>query len=52
MSERPGRPVGEDGKPVFPATTKDDDDVQGHRMIDPEPDEEQDDKDRPPHIAV
>jgi hypothetical protein len=49
----PARPVGEDGKPVFPAATEEDD-VQGHQIIATEPSEEDELKEpkRGPGLAV
>jgi hypothetical protein len=51
----PARPVGEDGKPVFPAATEDDD-VQGHQFIASDSSEEDElkpeDKKPGPQLAI
>jgi hypothetical protein len=33
MSRMPGQPIDDDGKPIFPTATGEDDDVQGHAIV-------------------
>jgi hypothetical protein len=53
MARIPARPVDEDGRPVFPSATEDDD-VQGHTIIASEPSDEDElaEKKPGPQLAV